>query len=161
MIPICLIQLCQFTVVTGDDAQKCDSEVKHHKWNMDWLRECNKVLGYVQHCTPPFPCGGLAFFSPFVDSVTYTQIQAHIPLPHSPDCSCVATVQHHTHEGTYTGCLLTWLGVRKDDTRVRVISDGRTCLGFVRGFLQCNNEYKYDVIISRFVCSISLVKKPT
>lgn len=56
----------------------------------------------------------------------------------------------------YTGCLLTWLVVCNDDAQVRVISEGRTCLGFVRGFLQCNNEY--NTIVSRFVCSISLEK---
>lgn len=115
---------------------------------MDLLRECNKVLLYVQHCTPPFPSRGLTFSSLFVDSVTYTQIQARIPLSHGPDCTCVATVQQHRHEVTYTGHLLTWLGVRKDDARVRVISEGRSCLGYVRIFLQCENEYKYNCIVS-------------
>lgn len=106
------------------------------------------MLLHVQHCTPPFPCGGLTFSSPFVDSVTYTQIRAHIPLSHGPDCTCVATVQHHRHEVSYTGRLLTWLGVRKDGARVRVISEGRSCLGYVRRFLQCENEYKYNCIVS-------------
>lgn len=124
---------------------------------MDLLRECNKMLLYVQHCTP-FPCGGLTFSSPSVDSITYTQIRAHIPLSHGPDCTCVATVQQHRHEVTYTGRLLTWLGVRKDDARVRVISEGRSCLGYVRRFLQCENEYKYKCIVSSFVCSLSLQK---
>lgn len=124
---------------------------------MDSLRECNKVLRYVRHCIPAFPCGELAFSSPFVDSVTYTQIGARIPLPHGPDCTCVATVQQHRHEVTYTGHLLTWLGVCKDDGRVMVISDGGSCLGLVRGFLQCENGY--NCIVSWFVCCLSLQKK--
>lgn len=124
---------------------------------MDLLRECNKMLLYVQHCTP-FPCGGLTFSSPSVDSITYTQIRAHIPLSHGPDCTCVATVQQHRHEVTYTGRLLTWLGVTSEGyLRKKKLSGLCEKISSVWEWVE--NEYKYNCIVSSFVCSLSLQKK--